>query len=73
MDPLKISAWACIAVAVAGLLVGCATSPIPIGLPCNVGPVLLDTGASKRLTRDEQVQLAVINETGERLCKWKAP
>lgn len=55
------------------VLGGCATSPIPIGLPCTVGPVVLDKGASTRLTRAEKEQVLVINRTGERLCRWKAP
>lgn len=55
------------------MLGGCATSPIPIGLPCTVGPVVLDKGASTRLTRAEKEQVLVINRTGERLCRWKAP
>lgn len=55
------------------MLGGCATSPIPIGLPCTVGPVVLDKGASTRLTRAEKEQVFVINRTGERLCRWKAP
>lgn len=62
-----------VAICSALTLTGCATSPIPIGLPCTVGPVVLDKGASKRLTRDEQVQIVVLNQTGERLCRWKAP
>ena len=52
---------------------GCATAPIPIGLPCTVGPVILDKGASTRLTRDEKEQIVVINRAGEQLCRWKAP
>jgi hypothetical protein len=55
------------------LLASCAMSPIPIGLPCTVGPVILDKGASTRLTRDEQVQIVTLNNTGEQLCRWKAP
>lgn len=54
-------------------LAGCATSPIPIGLPCTVGPVVLDKGASTRLTRSEKEQIVVINNTGEKLCRWTAP
>ncbi len=69
MKKLYLSVAVCSVLA----LTGCATSPIPIGLPCTVGPVVLDEGASKRLTRDEQVQIVVLNQTGERLCRWKAP
>lgn len=61
--------------AVAGLLAlgGCATSPIPLGLPCSVGPILLDKGASTRLTRDEQVQIVTLNKSGQQLCRWQSP
>lgn len=62
-----------LAVSLLLFLTGCATSPIPIGLPCTVGPVILDKGASQRLTRDEQVQIVTLNNTGEQLCRWKAP
>lgn len=54
-------------------LAGCATMPIPVGLPCNVGPIILDKGASTRLTRGEKEQIVVINKAGETLCRWKAP
>lgn len=54
-------------------LAGCATSPIPIGLPCTVGPVILDKGASTRLTRSEKEQVLVINRAGQQLCRWKPP
>lgn len=54
-------------------LTGCATAPIPIGLPCSVGPVVLDKGASTRLSRGEKEQIVTLNRTGEVLCKWKAP
>lgn len=54
-------------------LVGCATMPIPVGLPCNVGPILLDKGASTRLTRSEKEQIVTLNESGVVLCKWKPP
>ena len=54
-------------------LAGCATMPIPVGLPCNVGPVILDKGASTRLTRSEKEQIVTLNNSGVVLCKWKAP
>jgi hypothetical protein len=54
-------------------LAGCATSPIPIGLPCTVGPVILDKGASTRLTRAEREQVLVINRAGQKLCRWQPP
>lgn len=59
--------------AAALLLAGCATSPVPLGLPCSVGPVLLDKGASTRLSRSEKEQIVTLNRTGEVLCKWKPP
>lgn len=54
-------------------LAGCATSPIPLGLPCSVGPIVLDKGASGRLTRAEKEQIVTVNETGAALCQWKPP
>jgi hypothetical protein len=62
-----------VVLAVVALLAGCAMSPIPLGLPCSVGPIVLDHGASKRLTIDEKRQVLVVNRTGEKLCRWKAP
>lgn len=53
------------------LLAGCATSPIPIGLPCSVGPVHPSSGFQQRWTRSEKDQVLLINETGEKLCRWK--
>jgi hypothetical protein len=55
------------------LISGCAMSPIPLGLPCSVGPIVGDKGASKRWTHDEKVQIVALNRTGEKLCRWKAP
>ncbi len=55
------------------LLAGCATAPIPIGLPCSVGPIIGDKGASTRWTRAEKEQIVTLNRTGEVLCRWKAP
>lgn len=52
-------------------LAGCATAPIPIGLPCTVGPFTPDAGASTRWTRAEKEQLLVLNGTGKNLCGWK--
>ena len=51
------------------LLGGCAHSPIPIGLPCSVGPLYLSSG--DKLTRHTAEQVVLINETGEKLCNWK--
>ena len=52
---------------------GCATMPIPVGLPCTVGPIILDKGASTRLTRAEKEQVVTLNNSGVVLCKWKPP
>jgi hypothetical protein len=46
---------------------------IAIGLPCTVGPIIGDKGASTRWTRGEKEQIVALNETGERLCDWRAP
>ena len=55
------------------VLGGCATMPIPVGLPCTVGPIILDNGASTRLTRAEKEQVVTLNNSGVVLCKWKPP
>ena len=55
------------------MLAGCATAPIPIGLPCSIGPIHPSKGASTRWTDSEKDQVLLINETGEKLCRWKAP
>lgn len=61
------------------LVAGCATSPVPLGIPCNVFSddgkhgFEPDKGASTRWTRGEKEQLVSLNETGERLCRWRAP
>ena len=53
------------------LLAACAVTPIPIGLPCNVGPVILDK--ADHLTRSTAEQIVVLNESGQKLCQWKPP
>lgn len=59
------------------LLSGCATSPIPLGIPCDVFAndgkhgMEPDRGASKRWTDSEMDQLIVLNDTGERFCRWR--
>lgn len=50
---------------------GCATMPIPVGLPCSVGPVILDK--ADKLTRATAEQIVTLNNSGVVLCKWKAP
>jgi starvation-inducible outer membrane lipoprotein len=62
---------ALIAVGVALLLAACATTPISIGLPCTVGPILLDKNDD--LTRSTAEQIVTLNESGEKLCRWEAP
>ena len=73
MDKIAIALVGVIGFSLPFLLAGCATSPVPIGLPCSVGPVLLDKGASGRLTRGEKEQIVTLNRTGEVLCRWRAP
>jgi hypothetical protein len=73
MDARLIIVKCVLVAAVFSVLTACATSPVPLGLPCNVGPVVLDKGASTRLTRGEKDQIVALNETGERLCRWRAP
>lgn len=69
MDPKVVAAAALMALTLAG----CATSPIPLGLPCSVGPVILDKDASTRLTRSEKKQIVALNESGAKLCRWHPP
>lgn len=52
-------------------LAGCET--LFGGIPCSVGPIIGDKGASTRWTDNEQTQIGALNETGERLCGWRAP
>jgi hypothetical protein len=55
--------------AVALLLAGCATSPVPLGLPCSVGPLYVSK--DDVLTRRTKESILLVNETGEKLCRWK--
>lgn len=50
-------------------LAGC--SSFGLGLPCSVGPIKPDAGASKRWTRSEKEQVTTLNEAGETLCGWR--
>lgn len=59
--------------AMLGTLTACATSPVPLGLPCSVGPIIPDKGASTRWTRAEKEQVIALNTTGARLCRWTPP
>jgi hypothetical protein len=60
-------------------LAGCAHSPVPLGIPCDVfeangkAGFEPDRGASTRWTTGEKEQLIVLNKTGERFCQWKPP
>lgn len=62
-----------IALALLAPLGFCSTLSVPGNLPCSVGPIIGDKGASTRWTRDEQVQIGTLNEVGEAICGWKAP
>lgn len=53
------------------LLTGCASAPV--GSLCTAGPVILDSGASQRLTRGEKEQIVALNTSGEIICGWKRP
>ena len=52
-------------------LAGCAVTPV--GSLCTAGPVILDSGASQRLTRSEKEQIVALNASGEAICGWKRP
>jgi hypothetical protein len=64
---------ALIAIALLAPLSFCSTLSIPGTLPCSVGPIILDKGASTRLTRAEKEQVVTVNETGAAICGWRAP
>lgn len=56
------------------LLSGCTLSPSPIlyrGIPCSVGPIILDP--ADKLTRPTAEQVVTLNESGAELCDWKPP
>lgn len=61
------------ALALMATLSACAMAPIPVGLPCSVGPIIPDKGASTRWTRSEKEQVITLNTTGARLCRWTPP
>lgn len=66
MDPRFILvALACIG------LSGCAS--VPVGNLCTAGPFILDPGASDRLTRSEKEQVVTLNNSGVKICGWRAP
>lgn len=63
-----------VVVTIALFLSGCTLNRAPFfGLPCSVGPVVLDKGASTRLTRPEKEQIVTLNEAGAKLCGWRSP
>lgn len=62
-----------IAMALLAPLSFCSTLSIPGNLPCSVGPIIGDKGASTRWTRSEKEQIVTLNETGAAICGWKAP
>lgn len=53
------------------MLSGCAMSPLYGGSLCPVGPVVLDK--ADKLTRATAEQIVVLNNSGEKICGWKAP
>ncbi len=64
MDAVRVLCICCVL-----LLAGCATSPVPLGLPCSVGPLYLSK--DDVLTRRTKESILLVNETGESLCRWK--
>lgn len=50
------------------LLAGCATAG---GTLCTAGPIILDK--ADHLTRATKEQIVTFDESGQRLCGWKAP
>ncbi len=63
-------AKALVAIALCIVLAGCQS--MRTGSLCTVGPFIPDAGASDRWTANEQDQLIVLNESGEKICGWKA-
>lgn len=57
--------------AMCAMLAGCSSTRT--GSLCTVGPIILDQGATTRLTRGEKEQIVVLNQSGEAICGWKAP
>jgi hypothetical protein len=60
-----------ICLAIIGGLTACSSTRT--GSLCTAGPIILDTGATERLTRGEKEQIVTLNESGETICGWKAP
>lgn len=52
-------------------LAGCAS--VPTGSLCTAGPIILDAGATERLTRAEKEQIVTLNNSGTKICDWKRP
>jgi hypothetical protein len=61
-----------LALAIIAILSGC-TMGARTGSLCTAGPIILDQGASDRLTREEKEQIVALNQSGETICGWKAP
>lgn len=73
MDPLEhlANGLAVLTAALFCLLLAACAHPIAIGLPCTVGPIILDKNDT--LTRSTAEQIVTLNESGAVLCKWKPP
>lgn len=54
------------------VMAGCSATA-RTGSLCTAGPIITDAGASTRWTENEQDQLTVLNESGEKICGWKTP
>jgi hypothetical protein len=60
-----------ICLAIIGGLTACQSTRT--GSLCTAGPIILDAGASTRLTRSEKEQIVTMNVSGETVCGWSAP
>ncbi len=63
MDKALILIVACLSLA--------ACSSTRTGSLCTAGPIILDAGASDRLTRGEKEQIVTLNESGAEICGWR--
>lgn len=45
--------------------------PVPVGIPCSAGPIVLDR--ADHLTRATAEQIIALDNAGEALCGWRAP
>lgn len=69
MDKTQRRIWVSIAAVL--ILSGCAS--VPTGSLCTAGPIVLDEGATERLTRSEKEQIVTLNNAGEQICEWERP